>query len=203
MTVSESSIEFTFPPEYDVLKFDDTKFYRRSVNSLPDSKAMDFIASSPMRYLLIEVKNCVGNEADNRWRIDTDNRKRDTAATTMDVSDRDSIDIEISQKTAMTIAALVGALTDPVPHAMSRECIPFAQALCDEFVQHGTKKLFAILLLEGDFGNGLQTRTSMMIRQRIQQSIANKLKWLNCTVLVEDTQSLTSANLSITARRTA
>ena len=58
---------------------------------------------------LIEVKNCTGDEANCRWRIVPDNKKRDTVYTEVDIKERDSLDIEMAHKVAMTLAALCGA----------------------------------------------------------------------------------------------
>lgn len=95
MIVSESDIEFTFGEQYGnfVLKYDDTPYYTERFNAQPGTKAMDFIAVSDKHYVLIEVKNCIGDESGNRWRIAPNNQKRDTAgAGGRDVSERDSLD---------------------------------------------------------------------------------------------------------------
>ncbi len=201
MTVSESNVEITFPEAYSVIKLDDTAYYRDLFNKLPAGKAMDFVAASSNQFLFIEVKNCWRYEADNRWRIFPNNQKRDTIPTSHDINDRDSLDIEFSQKVAMSISALVGALTNPKPRAASTECAPYAKALYSQQVCDGQNGLFAILLLEGVFGSDLKTRTNHMIHQDIQKSIRKKLKWLNCTVFVVDTAAIASTDLPFTATR--
>ena len=201
MIESESNIEFEFPDNYKVIKFDSTDFYRNNFNALPGGKGVDFIASSTKQYFMIEVKNCYGHEADNRWRIGVDNSKRDKMPVSHDISDRDSLDIEAPQKVAMTIASLFGAFTSPVPLARCAECIPLSNELfCNDF-RTGTKKLFVLLILDGNFGNGIQTRTNAMIHKRIQDSMIKKLKWLRCTVLVVSSDSLSEGSIPITARR--
>ena len=105
----ESGLKFGFPDGDSVVKFDDTKFYRNSFNALPESKGVDFISTGQDAISFIEVKNCLGDEGNNRWRIAPDNQKHDTTATNNDVTGRDSFDIEVSQKVAMTLAALSGA----------------------------------------------------------------------------------------------
>ena len=100
MIVSESDIEFTFGEQYGnfVLKYDDTPYYTERFNAQPGTKAVDFIAVSDKHYVLIEVKNCIGDESGNRWRIAPNNQKRDTAgADGRDVSTRDSLDIELNK----------------------------------------------------------------------------------------------------------
>ena len=105
----ESRLKFLFAENDTVIKFDDTKFYRDYFNKLPEAKGVDFISVAKDKIAFIEVKNCTGDEGSNRWRIVPDNRKRNTTHTSVNVEGRDSLDIEIAQKTAMTIAALVGA----------------------------------------------------------------------------------------------
>ena len=104
----ESRLKFRFAENDTVIKFDDTKFYRDYFNKLPEAKGVDFISVANDKIAFIEVKNCTGDEGNNRWRITPDNRKRNTTHTSVNVEGRDSLDIEIAQKTAMTIAALVG-----------------------------------------------------------------------------------------------
>ena len=58
---------------------------------------------------LIEVKNCTGDEVNCRWRLAPANKKRDTVHTEVDIKERDSLDIEMAHKVAMTLAALCGA----------------------------------------------------------------------------------------------
>ncbi len=202
MIASESGIEFSFPDEFQVLKFDDTGFYRRQFNGLPDSKAVDFLCASEKAYLMIEVKNCKGHEAENRWRLGINNEKLGTAPPQIDGSARESLDIEVAQKTAMTIAALAGAFSNPRPESAAAECMPLAEALFSTEIREKRRKLFVILLLEGEFGTGLQTRTNAMIHQRLKQSMDKKLKWLNCTVCVLDSRALQAAGLPFTANLT-
>ena len=178
----ESNIEFEFPDGFYVSKFDDTNFYRENVNAISGCKAVDFVAAGSSRYAFIEVKNCLGDEANNRWRIAKNNSKRDTIPTNHDVSDRDSLDIEMAQKTVSTIAALVGAYSAPTPERNAIECYDIARMLCDEKIHTGERMIVVILVLDGNFG--CQTRNDNMIRNGLRQSIEKKLKWLKCTVWV-------------------
>ena len=184
MTKSESGILFEFSEDYAVLKYDDSDFHKYQFNALPGSKAVDFIAVNPNSVIFIEVKNCAGDEAGNRWRIAPNNTKRDTIPTGHDISDRDSLDIEIPQKVAMTVSAMVGAFSRPVPHRYSDGCFPIAGSLCAEAVHTGKRRIYIILVLEGRFANGLKTNTERMVRDRIAREMKKKLKWLNCAVQV-------------------
>ena len=80
MEIEESRLKFKFPDKSHVIKFDDTKFYRNLFNSLPESKGIDFIAIENDSISFIEVKNCIGDEGNCRWRIAPNNHKRASAA---------------------------------------------------------------------------------------------------------------------------
>lgn len=80
MKALESRIEFTFPDAYHVVKFDDTAFYRREFAAMPSGKGVDFLADSDTCLLFVEVKNCIGNEAKERWRTAVNGQKTDPDA---------------------------------------------------------------------------------------------------------------------------
>lgn len=203
MNVSESKIDFSFGAEYadNVLKYDETDYYQKLFSAQPGNKAVDFIAASAKRILLIEVKNCLGNEAGNRWRISNDNKKKDTIPTDHDIADRDSLDIEVSQKTCMTLAALLGVYSQPKPKTQVEKCIPFAKAICSPGVMNHSTVINVILVLDGIFA--CHTRNDNMIRLEIQKSLQKKLKWLKCEVLVTDSTSLANAGLGVSALQRA
>lgn len=194
----ESNIKFEFPDGFYVSKFDDTAFYRDSVNALNGCKAVDFVVAGSSKYVFLEVKNCLGDETNNRWRIATNNSKRDTILMNQDVSDRDSLDIEMAQKTASTIAALVGAYSAPTPKRKAAECYNVARMLCDEKIHTGERKILVILVLDGNFG--CETRKDNVIRNELRKSIERKLKWLKCTVWVTTSTEFSDLRLGTASR---
>lgn len=183
MKMTESGIEFEFAEGISAEKFDDTNFYRNSFNKLPNSKGVDFIAKNSNTLVFIEVKNCTGNESENRWRIAPNNRKLHTTQTTVNTEGRESLDIEISKKIAMTLACLCGANSKP-NYQNGDQLKPYFDILKDSNLSSGKIKLKVILFLEGDFSTG--TRTEKIIMKDLQDSIKSKLSWLNCHVLVEN-----------------
>lgn len=138
----------------------------------------------------MEIKNCAGHESDNRWRIACDDAKVATAPTTVNVTNRESLDIEVAKKVAMTITCLVGAHSKKEGTAAANELMPFADTLFSEMVCTDNKKLLVILFLEGDFSS--KTRTKKTIMTALQDSIRKKLCWLNCNVSVVDSSSYNS-----------
>ena len=135
----------------------------------------------------IEVKNCTGDEGNNRWRIVPDNRKRNTTHTSVNVEGRDSLDIEVAQKTAMTLAALVGAKSFRNTKECLNELREYIQFLSEDSFSNDSKKKYVILFLEGDFGT--RTRTKKMIMKELQDSMNKKLRWIDCRVSVVDSDT--------------
>ena len=178
----ESRLKFQFAENDTVIKFDDTKFYRDYFNKLPEAKGVDFISVANDKIAFIE-----GN---NRWRITPDNRKRNTTHTSVDVEGRDSLDIEMAQKTAMTIAALVGAKSFGNTKECLNELKEYIQFLSEDSFSNDSKKKYVILFLEGDFGT--RTRTKKMIMKELQDSMNKKLRWINCRVSVVDSDTYDS-----------
>lgn len=111
MEIKESGLIFSFDTDTKAVKFDDTRFYREDFNKLNGGKGVDILASSPHRNLIqfIEIKNCSGKESENKWRLGVNNSTRSNVPNGVDEYDRDSLDIEVSRKVAMTISCLYGA----------------------------------------------------------------------------------------------
>ena len=168
----ESGLKFLFPQNDTVVKFDDTKFYRDYFNKLPEAKGVDFISVDKDKIAFIEVKNCTGDESNCRWRIAPNNQKKDTTHTVVNVEGRDSLDIEVAQKTAMTVAALTGAKSFGDTKECLEELKEYIQFLSSDRFSDDSKKKYVILFLEGDFGS--RTRSKKMIMKELQDSLLRK-----------------------------
>ena len=183
----ESGLKFLFPQNDTVVKFDDTKFYRDYFNKLPEAKGVDFISVDKDKIAFIEVKNCTGDESNCRWRIAPNNQKKNTTHTVVNVEGRDSLDIEVAQKTAMTVAALTGAKSFGDTKDCLEELKEYIQFLSSDRFSDDSKKKYVILFLEGDFGS--RTRSKKMIMKELQDSMNKKLQWINCRVSVVDSDT--------------
>lgn len=183
----ESGLKFLFPQNDTVVKFDDTKFYRDYFNKLPEAKGVDFISVDKDKIAFIEVKNCAGDESNCRWRIVPNNQKKNTTHTVVNVEGRDSLDIEVAQKTAMTVAALTGAKSFGDTKDCLEELKEYIQFLSSDRFSDDSKKKYVILFLEGDFGS--RTRSKKMIMKELQDSMNKKLQWINCRVSVVDSDT--------------
>ena len=120
------------------------------------------------------------------WRTTCNNGKVLTTQTTVDTTGRDSFDIEISKKVAMTIACLIGAYSKKDICAATGALLEFAQMFEREEVIKN-QKIFIILFLEGNFNS--KVRNKMLIMKNIEDSIKKKLHWLNCKVSVVDSST--------------
>lgn len=186
MVLTEGELRFTFPGEK-AIKFDETDFYRLQFNKLLGAKGVDFICDTDKFLLLLEVKDCSGDEANNRWRIATNDEKVTTTLTTVNTDGRESLDNEVAHKVALTISCLLGAQTygDVYrPRFKAKELIPYAKALEGEKIVQRNKDIFVVLFLEGEFSS--DTRPKSAIMKRIRDTLETKLDWLNCKVSVED-----------------
>jgi len=65
--ITEGRLRFRFPAGWDAVKFDETPWYRQAMQSR--SKAMDILAMQGQSHWWIEVKDCMGFEADNMPRL--------------------------------------------------------------------------------------------------------------------------------------
>ena len=183
----ESRLQFAFSDDSKVIKFDDTAYYRNLFNALPDSKGVDFISVKDDFIAFIEVKNCSGDEGNNRWRIFPNNQKKDTSHTTVDVEARESLDVEVPKKVAMTLAALAGAESFGDNKPSLEELKEIVKDILGGALADDSKKKYVILVLEGNFGG--KTRTKKMIMSELQKSMNVKMRWLNCKVSVVDSDT--------------
>jgi len=187
MRITESGITFDFSENTKCLKFDETKYYTNYFNKLPNAKGVDFILSSSKSLVFLEVKNCTGHEHDNNWRLHTNNSKVHTSPTGVDTSDRESLDVEISKKIAMSLTCLMGSHTKKDICQSAEELETYFESTIDIQIPQCRKTVWVILFLEGQFGS--MVRTKKMILKSLQDSINKKLKWLNCNVDVVDTNT--------------
>lgn len=194
----ESNIDFIFPDDCQVIKFDSSQYYVDSFSRMPGGKGVDFIVNTKDHILLIEVKNCTGHEQENRHRTATAEIRRTSAATNAVFAAADNFDSEIPIKVAMSLSCLMGA---HIKHSFSQKAFelePYFQAISSEDICAQKKGIIVILVLEGDFEN--RTRSKEMIMQRIQNSIRGKLKWLACKkVYVVDTNTYNGRYFSMSA----
>ncbi|HIU03278.1 MAG TPA: hypothetical protein IAB63_08510 [Candidatus Onthocola gallistercoris] len=198
--VDESTLRFIFDKCVNVVKFDETAFYRNRFNGFPGAKGVDIIAESDESIQLIEIKDCLGYETENIWRTSVDNSKLKSAPSGLPADS--SFDIEVVQKVMATIACLYGAWSKSERMQQSVVLSDFWKAFTNDKITKDKKKLRIVLFLEGDFyANGPKSRNKKMIMKRLQDSIKGHLSWLNCQVAVED--SNTYAKQFFTVKRLA
>lgn len=178
MEIKEGSLTFVFDEQTTAVKFDETDYYQKFFVHQPSGKGVDIIADNQNYTLLIEIKNCLGHETENKWRTRTIRRETDG---------EESFDIEISKKVSSTLACLYGAWTKQMGCSAAKNLEPQYLAALNKFIPTDEKKLFVILFLEGNFAS--DTRSKKATMRRIGESIEAKLCWLNCKVQVVDSNT--------------
>ena len=184
MDVSEGSLKFIFDDDTEAVKFDDTSFYRKRFNNLPGGKAVDILASSKSAIQFIEIKDCLGYERENMWRIRKDNSGICLLPKETGINDRDSLDIEVAKKVACTLSCLIGAHTIESSVESTKQYQRYFQQLISSKVQNDKISVHVILYLEGKFASTARGKKAIM--REIKKSIENKLKWFKCKVDVVD-----------------
>lgn len=177
MDIQESRLNFIFPDEANVVKFDDTRFYRERYERFSGAKGVDILASTASTSYIIEVKDC-SNTARNQ-----DKWRRSYSS----VQGMDTLADEIASKVAHTYAALGGVLSYGEQCATASELLPIAKSLNNDHSALCTHRIFVILYLEGDFS--CHTRSNRTIHAELRKKILRKLQWLNCRVDVLNTQT--------------
>ena len=178
--ITEGKLDIAFTEEYSPVKFDDTSFYRNKFVKVDGAKGVDVIAVRKNQLLFMEIKDCEGDEPNNRWRIVPNNRKRDTTATAVNTENRDSVDIEVAQKVTMSLACLVGAMRQKDTDYIHNEW----NGIPERLDLGRIPEIHIILFLTGDFST--KRMGEKMILSKLQRSIETKLGWLKCRVLVEN-----------------
>lgn len=100
---------------------------------------------------------------------------------------RDSLDIEVPQKVAMTLAALLGARSFDETREAVKELKYIQDFIFSKKFMDCTKKKYVILFLEGDFGG--YTRSKKMIMSSLERRMQTKLRWLDCKISVVDSNT--------------
>lgn len=175
MEMNEGKLKFIFEEKYQIIKFDEDPFYRRYYSKLPRGKGVDFLASDDKNIIFLEVKDCYGYEKDNIKRTINNNPQLE------------SFDVEISKKVESTLSCILGAKTRKNNCEVAENLAYFYNKMEFDKIERDEKKIWVILFLEGEFQ--VKSRTKKMIMRSIQDSLKDKLSWLECKVLVFDIES--------------
>jgi hypothetical protein len=97
------------------------------------------------------------------------------------------LDIEVADKMAMTLAALVGVRSFGENRPSNEELDDIANTFMTKYLTDDKKVKYVILFLEGNFGG--HTRSKRTIMHGLQTSLQNKMRWLNCKVSVVDSST--------------
>lgn len=169
----EKNIRFRFEDGWRVIKYDDEKFYRSGIGTLPDTKAVDFIACRGNDLYFIEVKDFRGHRIENRERLESG-----------------QLTVEVGKKVRDSVAGILGAYRHP-SHENQLEA--FIQALTN-----CRTALWVILWLEHDLPTHPQTRKKALQSIELNQ-YKQKLAWLTNKVRVinHESNNLEAQGLSV------
>lgn len=183
----EDTNELRYEMKKHYLIWNTMQLCRNYFNKFPSSKGVDFLSDTDEYFVFTEVKNCKGDEGNCNWRIHPNNSKVSTSSTSVKVEGRDSLDIEVVQKVAMTLSALAGVGTFGDNKKASKELLDFAEEAFSEEFSSDKKKILVLLFLEGDFGSASKSKKKIM--KDLQDSMKAKLRWLKCRVSVVDSDT--------------
>ena len=113
------------------------------------------------------------------------------------IEHKESYDVEISKKVAMTIACIYGAFTMRNSKETAVELKKYWSIINTESISKDKKQLIITLFLEGDFDNCFTSRSKKMIMTDLQNSIRKKLSWLNCKVSVVDSNTYNKSHYKV------
>lgn len=161
---TESGLSFDFNIE--TVKYDDDSYYKKVGK---DMKAVDFLSydSIGKKLLMIEVKNFEGHEGDRvcRERLSPEGE--------------DPLDLEIAEKVRDTIAVLFG-----ISKSLGKT-EPLNQYY--EYMINKEVKVIVIAFIEGKLTNYKKGHKDGA--SGLKRKIKKRVGWLNCEVMVLDTES--------------
>lgn len=137
--ITEGTLQLTFNPDWHPIKFDETPWYAVSNLSAHGVKAMDITALGPDGHWWIEIKDCVGHEADNYPRLAlapppevkaTQTWANDQGWKPLVEAKRAKLFVadEVLQKVVGTVATLTAAARAPATDAHAAAVRPFVTA---------------------------------------------------------------------------
>jgi len=178
-SITEGNLLFEFDEGVNVVKFDETEYYKYFKDCMDGNKGVDFLAYNDKHFVLIEIKDFTGSENDKT------NIKRLMTS----IPDFETLDIEMSEKVRSTIAAVLGG------HVKQDIVIDeYFGALRGKILKSGefVPTIDVILFIEGDIEKmvgkkGVHQETRIAFRS-IQDKLKRKLKWLTDRVSVENIQ---------------
>lgn len=177
MIIREGNLQFEFAEGVKAIKFDETPYYKRFKDCMPENKGVDILAYNEQHFTFIEIKDFKGyeNVKENINRLKTNDEKTET------------LDDEISKKIRSTVAAVFGSHINQ-DDDLDEYFTSLKGKLSDssEFIP----TVDVILFVEGDIAKmvrkkGLKQETIIAFRT-IQDSLKRKLKWLTGRVFVEN-----------------
>ena len=172
ISITEGKLIFTFPKNWEVIKYDESHFFKNHIRKSQGSKAVDILALSDNGLFLIEIKDFRGYRIENKKSIRND-----------------EILNEVVQKVRDTIMGLYAAYRQT-----NEELAPFYRYLCTtskySMLARHQRKIIVVWFLEQDIQSNFEFS---LISLKIK--LKNQLKFLNINCLVHNKKTYASKPL--------
>jgi hypothetical protein len=162
--ITERNLTFTFSDDWEVIKYDDSHFFKNHVRKSQGCKAVDILALSDNHLFLIEIKDFRGDRLESKRSLKND-----------------EVLNEVVQKFRDTLTGLYAAYRRQVD-----ELAPFYRYLCTSS-KYSTRtryqrKIVAVFFMEPDT---TQSDAEFLLRG-LEMKMKNQLKFLNVNCLVHN-----------------
>ena len=184
-SLQEKEQLFMFEDDCIAIKYDDGDFYKNFRSVLYGGKGVDFVVGTGSCIELIEVKDFRVKPKENSWRVYPKDKKRNADI----VGDyKHSLDIEVAQKVAMTIACMYGWWGRKGDAIQSDDLgiLEIWSRMNSEAVLKNHLQIVVILHVDGIRTS--RTRSEKMILQNLRIALKNNLQWLKCFVVVQNNE---------------
>ena len=166
ISITEGKFIFTFPDNWEVIKYDDSHFFKNHIRKSQGCKAVDILALSDNCLFFIEIKDFRG------YRIESKKSIRN-----------DEILNEVVQKVRDTIMGLYAAY-----RRTNEELAPFYRYLCmtskySTLARH-QRKIIVVWFIEQDIQPNFEF-SPISLRVKLK----NQLKFLNINCLVHNKET--------------
>ncbi len=169
-TLTEKTLTFIFPDNWEVIKYDESHFFRNHIDKCQGSKAVDILALSELGLFLIEIKDIRGHEIEYKQRLN-----------------KGEILFDLTQKVRDTIQGLYAAYRCQVEELAPFYNYLYANSKYATLTTRPQRQITVILFLEENRPFKM-LKSFKEIRSRFKIKMRNQLKYLNvrCDIYNKD-----------------
>ena len=165
VAIPEKNLTFEFPDEWQVIKYDDSNFYRKRFEQMDDVKGLDFLARTDAVLWMIEARDFRGYRIQNKKRMQNN-----------------ELTLEVAKKVRDTVAVLYDAHRFENQELRSFHSFLFGR-------NDPTARLEVILLLEEDRPQSGHKQFKA-VRSNLVKALKQRLRFLSIRVSVHNRDDL-------------